>query len=381
MQRRCCSRVDMGCDMGQRAKQLALMPFFLSSVSLSTPPLIPPFPLPPPNQRLPRLRPLAAMMGISTTTSTTASSTVVGDGSLGGPSGGGDPERIAKQKKILRSKVRRSLREMDPAQRLLEDSLAHDVKKLYVPRVEDRNCHMRMLNICSNEDLIANSMSILEPASVDSNGNLREDGLAFDKSGRRLGRGGGYYDTFLINYQNRAKERNWKQPLLVALSYSLQIMDDGVIPVTATDVPVDILVSPAGALMQEGSVLRRIVIHPLSCLVASFSAWITILAMHMLGRSIATWPSTTAQQRKGLPQSFALSAQILLFLFGTTANTFSSSVDGYFYGNFYKSLGFCFCLLPQKSTTIRTYQAKLHLKTCLNLWFSMMIFTHNLSCY
>lgn len=50
-------------------------------------------------------------------------------------------------------------------------------KKLYVPRVEDKNSFMRMLNISRMDDLIANSMDILEPASCDAEGNEREDGL------------------------------------------------------------------------------------------------------------------------------------------------------------------------------------------------------------
>lgn len=49
-------------------------------------------------------------------------------------------------------------------------------KKLYVPRVEDKNCHMRMLNISCIDDLVANSMNILEPAPIDADGNEREDG-------------------------------------------------------------------------------------------------------------------------------------------------------------------------------------------------------------
>ncbi|KAM1982011.1 hypothetical protein FF1_039021 [Malus domestica] len=73
-------------------------------------------------------------------------------------------------------------------------------------------------------------------------------GLAFDRSGRRLGRGGGYYDTFLTRYQELAKAHNWNQPLLVALSYSTQILDEGVIPITPHDVLVDALVSPAGVV-------------------------------------------------------------------------------------------------------------------------------------
>ncbi|KAL9243194.1 hypothetical protein vseg_017109 [Gypsophila vaccaria] len=218
-------------------------------------------------------------------------------------------EPIFKEKKILRSKVRKSLKDMTFSQRSHEDDVIQqtvlnapwfkesrrvcayiscrplrevdtskilseilqssdkdidklDRKTLYVPRVEDKNCHMRMLNITGMDDLIANSMDILEPASTDSHGIEREDvmqasepvdlmllpGLAFDKSGRRLGRGGGYYDTFLSNYQQLANQKKWKQPLLVAMSYSVQILDDGIIPITPNDVDIDALVSPAGII-------------------------------------------------------------------------------------------------------------------------------------
>ncbi|KAI8021766.1 hypothetical protein LOK49_LG03G00382 [Camellia lanceoleosa] len=119
---------------------------------------------------------------------------------------------------------------------------------------------MRMLKISSLTDLITNSMNILEPSPVDCDGNQREDvmqasepvdlfvlpGLAFDRLGRRLGRGGGYYDLFLKKYKELANKRNWKQPLLVALSYSLQIVDEGAIAITHNDVPVDAIVPPAG---------------------------------------------------------------------------------------------------------------------------------------
>nr|KJB72915.1 hypothetical protein B456_011G210300 [Gossypium raimondii] len=144
-------------------------------------------------------------------------------------------------------------------------------KKLYVPRVEDKNSNMRMFNISRIDDLVANSMNILEPASVDADGNAREDvmhandpvdlfilpGLAFDRSGRRLGRGGGYYDTFLKNYKELAKEKNWRLPLFVALSYSVQIMDEEVIPVTPNDVLVDALVSPTGVIPITSAALGR----------------------------------------------------------------------------------------------------------------------------
>ncbi|KNA14888.1 hypothetical protein SOVF_103230 [Spinacia oleracea] len=227
-------------------------------------------------------------------------------------------DHIFKQKRTIRSKVRKSLKEMDPSQRAIEDDTIQrlvldapwfkssrrlcayiscralrevdtskvladtlqtsdkdkqnfEEKTLYVPRVEDKNSYMRMLNISSMDDLIANSMDILEPAPVDSGGNQRENvmhateavdllllpGLAFDKSGRRLGRGGGYYDTFLRNYRQLANEKNWKQPLLVALSYSVQILDDGVIPITPNDVFVDALVSPAGVIPINPAAIQR----------------------------------------------------------------------------------------------------------------------------
>ncbi|KAK9114002.1 hypothetical protein Syun_020799 [Stephania yunnanensis] len=199
-----------------------------------------------------------------------------------------DPDPILLQKSALRSNVRKDLKAMDPSLRSQQDSAIQDlvlksswfrskghsqmVKTLYVPRVEDKNSHMRMLNITSTDDLIANSMNILEPSPVDRDGNQRENvmeandpvdllllpGLAFDRSGRRLGRGGGYYDLFLKKYQELAAEKKWKQPLLVALSYGLQIMDEGVIPMTTGDVPVDALVTPTGVIPISPSAMERL---------------------------------------------------------------------------------------------------------------------------
>ncbi|XP_051136536.1 5-formyltetrahydrofolate cyclo-ligase, mitochondrial [Andrographis paniculata] len=218
-------------------------------------------------------------------------------------------DTLFKQKKALRSKVRKELKSMDPALRSQEDDAIQSIvlnapwfkscrslcayiscaalrevdtskilseilkntstddgsqvrKKVYVPRVEDKNSFMRMLHISKMDDLIANSMDILEPASCDAEGNEREDvmfagepvdlfllpGLAFDKFGRRLGRGGGYYDAFLTKYQELTKARTWKKPLFVALSYSCQILEDGVIPITPNDIPIDALVTSSGVI-------------------------------------------------------------------------------------------------------------------------------------
>ncbi|KAI4326668.1 hypothetical protein MLD38_031956 [Melastoma candidum] len=228
-------------------------------------------------------------------------------------------ESVLKSKRALRSRVRKALKAMYPIQRSCEDEAIQSIvlnspwfkssralcayiscsslrevdtsrilsetlrmpakddstkvaKRLYVPRVEDKNSHMRMLHISSMDDLIANSMDILEPAPVDANGQEREDvlqandpvdllllpGLAFDRSGRRLGRGGGYYDVFLSRYQELARGRSWKQPLLVALSYSVQIMNEEFIPVTPTDVPIDALVHPGGVIPISSAAAERL---------------------------------------------------------------------------------------------------------------------------
>ncbi|KAL6187411.1 hypothetical protein ACLB2K_038810 [Fragaria x ananassa] len=219
-------------------------------------------------------------------------------------------EAIFRQKHSLRSRIRKELKNMDPTRKSEQDAEIQSIvlsapwfkyiksvcayisspelrevdtsrivseilskpgngeegdvvirRKLYVPRVEDRNGNMRMLRIDSVDDLIVKSMNILEPALSDAEGKLYEDAmeakdpidlfilpdsLAFDRCGRRLGRSGGYYDTFLKKYQKLAKDRKWKDPLCVALSYSIQIVEEGVIPVTLNDVSVDALVSPAG---------------------------------------------------------------------------------------------------------------------------------------
>ncbi|XP_078150103.1 5-formyltetrahydrofolate cycloligase [Carex rostrata] len=216
---------------------------------------------------------------------------------------------VQNQKKALRSEIRKALKALSPAQRSKEDleiqstilssswfkssnrlcayiscpalrevdtsmilsqlltkpPSEHQVeieKELYVPRVEDKNSNMRMFKITTMDDLVPNSMNILEPSPVDDKGNQREDlmsatnpvdlfllpGLAFDKQGRRLGRGGGYYDVLLKKYHDLALEKKWNKPLLVALAYSVQIKEEGIIPATPTDMPIDAIVSSDGVI-------------------------------------------------------------------------------------------------------------------------------------
>ncbi|HEY8392564.1 MAG TPA: 5-formyltetrahydrofolate cyclo-ligase [Capillibacterium sp.] len=63
-------------------------------------------------------------------------------------------------------------------------------------------------------------------------------GLAFDRRGNRLGRGAGYYDRYLAKLRHPAFK--------AGLAFQLQITD--ALPVTATDVKIDSLLTEEGIL-------------------------------------------------------------------------------------------------------------------------------------
>jgi 5-formyltetrahydrofolate cyclo-ligase len=62
-------------------------------------------------------------------------------------------------------------------------------------------------------------------------------GLAFDRAGRRLGEGAGFYDAAL---------RGAPRPLRVAVAHDFQLVDR--VPVGPADEPVDLIVTPAGVV-------------------------------------------------------------------------------------------------------------------------------------
>ena len=65
--------------------------------------------------------------------------------------------------------------------------------------------------------------------------------VALDRRGARLGHGLGFYDRTLGFRQLR---QHWRGPRLVGLAYSLQVVPR--VPVTATDVLMDIIVTERG---------------------------------------------------------------------------------------------------------------------------------------
>ncbi|XP_068881354.1 5-formyltetrahydrofolate cyclo-ligase [Aphelocoma coerulescens] len=119
-------------------------------------------------------------------------------------------------------------------------------KECFIPRYKPQSNHMDMLKLSSAEDissLALTSWNILQPSDDDS---AREEalagggldlifmpGLGFDKKGNRLGRGKGYYDTYL----ERCMKHPRGKPYTIALAFREQICES--VPVTENDVPID----------------------------------------------------------------------------------------------------------------------------------------------
>lgn len=136
-------------------------------------------------------------------------------------------------------------------------------KVCYVPVVDDRASNMSLLHLDALACLVpAPPLNILEPPRTYSDGRPRADalqenhaatidvlitpGLAFDSAGRRLGRGGGYYDKAIGLLRERARARGAPPPLLVALAYRAQMVAH--VPTDAHDQVVDVVVTADGAL-------------------------------------------------------------------------------------------------------------------------------------
>ncbi|XP_010875094.1 5-formyltetrahydrofolate cyclo-ligase isoform X1 [Esox lucius] len=132
-----------------------------------------------------------------------------------------------------------------------EDILHHVFKHgktCFMPKylTRDTSNHMDMVKLNSMEDMMSlplTSWNIRQPSDDDI---TREEaletggldlilmpGLGFDRSGKRLGRGKGFYDTYLKRCMNHPKGK----PYTIALAFKEQLCED--IPVNDNDVLID----------------------------------------------------------------------------------------------------------------------------------------------
>lgn len=149
------------------------------------------------------------------------------------------------------------LREVDPGAAVAA-ALASAAPTVFVPVVGAAPASMRLLHLEVESGLIETPpYGIREPTDdYPSTGAPRRDaldagldvlllpGAAFDESGRRLGRGGGYYDAFVAAARAASRARGAPPPLLVGLAFTQQLHP--IVPVEPHDAVLDILVTAAG---------------------------------------------------------------------------------------------------------------------------------------
>jgi 5-formyltetrahydrofolate cyclo-ligase len=85
-----------------------------------------------------------------------------------------------------------------------------------------------------------NALPLQEARMRTSKAFVLAPGLAFDRSGNRLGRGKGYYDKFLTSLMSGANNR----PFTCGFCFSQQLVER--VPCGPADIPVDLVVSEKG---------------------------------------------------------------------------------------------------------------------------------------
>ncbi|XP_042199974.1 5,10-methenyltetrahydrofolate synthetase (5-formyltetrahydrofolate cyclo-ligase) [Callorhinchus milii] len=119
-------------------------------------------------------------------------------------------------------------------------------KQCFIPRYKSRSNHMDMVKLTSAEEiqnLPLTSWNIRQPANEDNSWQealasggldlILMPGLGFDKQGNRLGRGKGYYDTYLARCLQHPKGK----PFTIALAFREQVCE--LVPVAENDIQID----------------------------------------------------------------------------------------------------------------------------------------------
>lgn len=124
-------------------------------------------------------------------------------------------------------------------------------KNVYCPRVTDTHKHtMEFIRIQSMDELKKSSYGIMEPDLNTSSVLFKEakkktlmiiPGLCFDRSGNRIGYGGGFYDCFLKRFCKEIQNGMIKS---MSPAYHFQISDEGLDAyVSSHDIPVNMIVT------------------------------------------------------------------------------------------------------------------------------------------
>lgn len=116
-------------------------------------------------------------------------------------------------------------------------------KRIAVPKCEPKSRQLDFRVLKRFSDLESVYYGLLEPIVTETVSVSTDDidlvvvpGLAFSKSGYRLGFGGGYYDRFLANYQGNT----------ISLAFKDQMVSE--IPIESHDIPVSKIISSEGVI-------------------------------------------------------------------------------------------------------------------------------------
>jgi len=121
-------------------------------------------------------------------------------------------------------------------------------KTVVVPKVSWQQRHMIPVEITSLETGFSQEVMGLRnpitgaPVPFEEIDLVVTPGLAFDRKGNRLGRGGSYYDRFFTNKDLKAKK--------CGFAFAEQLIET--VPVTEHDIPVDMLVTDEQTLYFGG---------------------------------------------------------------------------------------------------------------------------------
>jgi 5-formyltetrahydrofolate cyclo-ligase len=127
----------------------------------------------------------------------------------------------------------------EPPTRALLEALRRRGVSVLLPVLDGRDLSWGHFDAWST--LVRRAHGLLEPAVADAT--VRPavalvPALAVDRTGRRLGRGGGFYDRWL----SRARP-----PAVVAVLYEDELVDE--VPAEDHDVPVDAVLTPTGLVV------------------------------------------------------------------------------------------------------------------------------------
>ena len=122
---------------------------------------------------------------------------------------------------------------------LMKDAISKD-KKVYIPKVLRKHT-MDFYRYTNKDDLEISNFGILEPKEKEPLQISETDqifvivpGVAFDKSGNRIGYGGGFYDTYLSNLLDKYNNKSTKTKITdkttssiytLAPCYNFQLID------------------------------------------------------------------------------------------------------------------------------------------------------------